>query len=242
MTTDASHDRVAALLGAYALDAVDADDAALVESHLESCSACAAELASHREVAAGLAHSFDDPPEGLWPSIADQLHGSSEPEPTRALTGRDGSRRRWPLIVATAAVAVAALLGGFAIVQENRIDRLEEQVAPTVRDLAEAALADAGSQRVELVGGDGTRVLGVVEGSGRGFLFADTLPRLPAERSYQLWGITGERAVSVGVLGATPGVVTFTVGDGADSLAVTNEVTGGVERTEQAPVVSGDLG
>ncbi|MPY95836.1 MAG: hypothetical protein GEV08_23115, partial [Acidimicrobiia bacterium] len=61
------------LLGAFALDAVDDDERAIVEEHLAVCARCRAEVAEHREVASLLAHGGGPAPEGLWPRIADSL-------------------------------------------------------------------------------------------------------------------------------------------------------------------------
>ena len=72
------HDEIAELLGAYALDAVEPDEAALVEDHLRECPRCAAEVAEHREVAAMLAHSGAPAPEGIWERI---VEGLEEPPP-----------------------------------------------------------------------------------------------------------------------------------------------------------------
>src|SRR5690606_4393398 len=67
------HDEIAELLGAYALDAVEPEEAAAVEAHLAVCPRCAAEVADHREVAAMLAHSGAPAPEGLWSRISASL-------------------------------------------------------------------------------------------------------------------------------------------------------------------------
>ncbi|HUP86441.1 MAG TPA: PP2C family protein-serine/threonine phosphatase [Acidimicrobiales bacterium] len=64
------HDRVAALLGAHALDAVDDDEAAAIEAHLPTCTRCRSELDAHREVAAHLAPSPAPVPDRLRASIA----------------------------------------------------------------------------------------------------------------------------------------------------------------------------
>ena len=48
-----SHEEASDLLGAYALDAVDGDEFAELEEHLETCPRCRAELDSLREVAGG---------------------------------------------------------------------------------------------------------------------------------------------------------------------------------------------
>src|SRR3546814_17505894 len=76
-SADMTHDEVQDLLGAYALDAVDDDERALVEDHLAECPRCRAEVHDHREVAALLAHGGQDAPEGIW----DRIVGSLEEAP-----------------------------------------------------------------------------------------------------------------------------------------------------------------
>ena len=71
-----THDEVADLLGAYALDAVDADERAAIEAHLATCARCRAEVAEHREAAALLANEGGDAPDGLWSRIAGSLEAA----------------------------------------------------------------------------------------------------------------------------------------------------------------------
>jgi anti-sigma factor RsiW len=68
-----THDEAAELLGAYALDALDPDETALVEAHLGECPRCMAEVARHHEVAGLLANTGADAPVELWDRIADRL-------------------------------------------------------------------------------------------------------------------------------------------------------------------------
>jgi len=70
---DLTHGEIQDLLGVYALDALDADEAELVRVHLLSCPRCAAEVAAHHEVSGMLANSGGDAPEALWEGIADRL-------------------------------------------------------------------------------------------------------------------------------------------------------------------------
>lgn len=78
MSTVLQHDEIESLLGAYALDAVDPDEAVLIERHLEDCPRCRAEVDAFRELAGRLGTSavVEDaeplPPE-LWDRIADGL-------------------------------------------------------------------------------------------------------------------------------------------------------------------------
>ncbi len=82
MTTplsSAEHQEIQELLGAYALDAVDKETAALVEAHLDECVKCSSEVDQHHEVAALLANSGGPSPVGLWEGIAARLDGASPP-------------------------------------------------------------------------------------------------------------------------------------------------------------------
>ena len=56
--SSAPHDHeIEELLGAYALDAVNAEEATAVEVHLTTCPRCRAELDAYREMAAALGNT-----------------------------------------------------------------------------------------------------------------------------------------------------------------------------------------
>jgi anti-sigma factor RsiW len=74
-----SHAEIQELLGAYALDAVDKETAALVEQHLTTCVRCSVEVSQHHEVAGLLANSGGASPASLWDGIASQHDGGVEP-------------------------------------------------------------------------------------------------------------------------------------------------------------------
>ena len=75
--TPLDHTGIEELLGAYALDAVDRDTAAVIERHLDGCVRCAAEVAQHHEVAGLLANSSGAPSAQVWDGIAARLDGTS---------------------------------------------------------------------------------------------------------------------------------------------------------------------
>lgn len=82
MERELTHEETQELLGAYALDAVDRDEADAIEAHLPGCPRCADELAGHREAAAMLAHVGAPAPEGVWDKISarlDEREGEGEP-------------------------------------------------------------------------------------------------------------------------------------------------------------------
>lgn len=78
-----AHDELQELLGAYALDAVDPEEAAAIERHLPTCPRCRNELTDHREVAALLGYAGAAAPSGVWDRIVASLE---EPPPALRLT------------------------------------------------------------------------------------------------------------------------------------------------------------
>lgn len=72
-------------IAAYAVGALEPDEAGALEAHLATCAACQAELAAHREALAHLVVD-EEPPPGLWGRIVATLpdapaaaDGASEP-------------------------------------------------------------------------------------------------------------------------------------------------------------------
>lgn len=244
-----THLEIQELLGVYALDAVSPEEADLVEVHLRECPRCRAEVAEHREVAASLAHVGSSAPEGVWSRIA----GSLEEAPpqldlARVVALRPG-RRSVPMRVAASVAAVAAAVIAVLGVQVSRLDGRTDELASALQrngldQAARAALFDDQARKVSLVSDDGaTFVQAVVRGNGDAYLVGNNLPPLPEGRTYQLWALLGDdRAVSVGVLGSSPGVSAFKIaGDDVTVLALTAEQEGGVAAPTAAPVVKGTV-
>jgi anti-sigma factor RsiW len=249
---------VEALLGAYALDAVDPDEREAVEAHLAVCPRCRAELAEHLETASFLAHGGASAPDGLWPRIASSLE---ESPPALRLGVVDGAaagsrdlgapKRLRPrgrsvvwAAVAAAAVVVVAVLAVQLVRQGNQIDDLHSQMAATgVSHAAMDALADPASRKIDLrsPSGQPMSATAVISPSGTGYLVPSELPRLTADRTYQLWALMPGKAISLGLLGAHPGVVAFPGKGPITGLAVTEEHAGGVVSSSNAPVLVGQV-
>jgi hypothetical protein len=85
------HEELGELLGAYALDAVDPDEAEAIEAHLAACPRCRAELVEHREVAGLLGFAGQEAPAGLWDRIEASMQ---EPPPALRLQRADVSALR----------------------------------------------------------------------------------------------------------------------------------------------------
>ncbi len=249
-----THDEIVEMLGAFALHAVDADEAVLVEAHLAECPKCRAELADHLEVAAALGNSGADAPDGLWDRIVSTLEES--PPPMRLSLPRSGeaevipiaSRRRTGgnrIVLAAlgaAAAAVIGVLGVKVVQQDDQIDRVEQALGgDTLLRAANAALLHPDASRSTLATPDGAvHMDAVLLPDGSGFLMADELPGLGDDRTYQLWGQTGSGMISLGLLGANPdGVVPFRASGDVAALAITNEAATGTNQPSTAPLLLG---
>ncbi len=83
-----NHDEIAALLGAFALDAVDPDEAEAIRAHLAECPRCSAEVAEHWEVTGLIANVGVDAPAEIWDRIAAQIDTEArDPSPRPAAPG-----------------------------------------------------------------------------------------------------------------------------------------------------------
>jgi hypothetical protein len=237
-----THDEIAELLGAYALDAVEADERAAIEDHLSTCVRCRAEVEEHREVASLLAHGGADAPDGLWDRIAGSLEA---PPPQLELAPVLPMRTRRLKQAAVAAVAAAAVilavLGLQVSRQDDRINDLQAALRNPMVPAFHDALADPASEVVDLKAADG-HVVGrvAITSDGTAFLGADALTPLAENRTYQLWGQSGEILVSLGVLGNRPQIVTFPASR-YSLFAITEEVAGGVVQTRNAPIATGSV-
>ncbi len=242
MMGDVQHDEVEELLGAYALDAVDADEAAAVEAHLASCPRCRAELDAHREVAAHLAQGGAPAPDLLWDRIADAIGGETPP-PLRLVVDERRSapptRRRLarlPMASAAAVLVVALVAAGFLLGRSGD----DEPAGGDLRELAMAAIESPDARIAALVDPDGTtQARAVVLPDGAGYLVPTSLPRLDAG-IYQLWGTDGDTVVSLGTMGASPEVVAFHADPRHTTLMLTAE-DAPVERSSNPAVVVGEL-
>lgn len=249
-----THRQIEELLGAYALDAVDDDERDLIEAHLAGCPRCRAEVATHRETAALLAHPGETAPEGVWSRIA---AGLEEPPPEMDMASvvpldpardkRDGrSRRAISLraagLIGAVAAAVTAFLGWSIGQQGAGVEdgARELVVQDDLRRAVTAALGEPDAEQVRLVSSDGRVGVHVVRlPGGTGFAVADKLAALPPERTYQLWGVTEDATISLGVLGRDPEVAPFHMSGPVLAYAVTEEVAGGVKESTRTPLVIG---
>jgi hypothetical protein len=248
--TEPTHDEIADLLGAFALDAVDAGERAMVEDHLRECPRCREEVRQHRDVAAHLAFAGEAAPEGLWERIAADLAPGPAPAELAHLypLRRSVAPRPWMVRSLTAAAAAIVLLVGAlgweVHTQDDRVASIRRAVgSSSLQGAALSALVDPRATKFVLTSTSGhVRIDGVVEPDGNGFLIPGAgggLPALPTSETYQLWAVSGAEQVSLGLLGPRPGIVPFQAsGARMAEVAITAEKAGGAVQPTRPPIAA----
>ena len=242
MDPELSPEEVQDLLAAYAIDAVDADERRIVDEYLAAHPEARAEVSGLQHSASFLAHTGGPPPPGVWERVESAIQGSQRPDapvaPPRLVPGARAPRttRRWQWIAAAASV-VAVLFGALWLFG---IDNNSGGTNSTAA-LARAAEHAPGARQAKLVDPDGAVLANaVVLPDGRGYLTSE-LPKLPAGRTYQLWGVDSRNTISLGVMGRSPTVIAFHASGHPAALAVTEERAGGVPVTTNDPTAVGNL-
>jgi anti-sigma-K factor RskA len=244
------------LLGAYALDALDVADRARVEAYLERDATARAQVDEMRETAASLALlpdvAADAPPE-MWERIAREIATDSDtgvPTPGAAPERDDladrrarRTRTRWMAAAAVAAAIAIVVLAAQVSSLRTRLDN--SRIGPTAMAAAfDRAATARGAREVGLQSKSGATLARVVLlPDGAGYLRGDKLEKLPANRTYQLWAVTGSAkhptVVSAGVLGPDPSALGFHASGPVRAFAVTVERVGGVVASHNQPVSQG---
>jgi len=246
------------LLGAYALDALDADDRSRVEAYLDREPTARAEVDDLRETAASLAllpdTPMDAPPE-LWARI-EQAIGATTPAAGVAAAGGAvddlASRRARRVAVRVAAIGTAAAAIAIVVLaaqvtslhrQLNRANSLSANATAAAFNRAATA---PGAREVGLESGSGATLARLVlMPDGSGYLRGDHLRPLSSHLTYQLWALTGNaktpNVVSAGILGPDPSAVRFSASGPVHGFAMTIESAGGVVRSRHTPIATASL-
>jgi len=189
----------------------------------------AQELDSFRRVAAALTDGLPEiapaPAPDLWDRISAEAGITSTSPPAPSV------RRLSRLMLAAAAIIAVVAVGtmSFLAVRDTPTDP---------RSLA-AAAADSSDNLVMTLhspeGFAGIEPAVIMQPDGTGYLVGDSLPRLEADRTYQLWVIVDDRIVSAALLGNAPEVIQFRAEGEISGIAISNEVAGGVVVSEVTP-------
>jgi hypothetical protein len=243
MDRELSDDAIADLLAAYAVDAVDDNERAAIGEYLTRTPEARDEVDEMQAVASILAYVGGPSPKGLWERIEAVITDSSSPLRVVATSvgvarptpgPRRGRSAHW---FAVAASVVALVFAGLWFVDGTRGSTATRDTAAMARTASTAR----GARRVVLTESGGHALAtAVVLPDGTGYL-TPALPALSSHKTYQLWGITKTRVISLGVLGPSPGAIAFQAAPPTLSLAITTETAGGVPVSRNAPTAVGDV-
>ncbi|HEY7273539.1 MAG TPA: anti-sigma factor [Actinoplanes sp.] len=227
-----------ALVGAYALDAVDDLERAAFEKHLLECASCRAEATELQETVARLADTtWSVPSPRLRTEVMAAVSRTRQVAPAAArVNGRETGTSRWRTrLVASAAAVVLAFGTGAAVfaVQQQRVrDERAVAAAAQVREArirAVLAAPDLVVRTSPMVGGGRVTVASAAsQGAAVVSMHADTAPS--PTQAYQFWTIRGTAApASADVLDPGEQAVVEVVRGvpGNDTFAVSLEPAGG---------------
>jgi anti-sigma-K factor RskA len=186
---------------AFALDALDRDETAEFERHLEICPDCEDELARLRIAAVALAFAVDQP----VPRPELRLRVLDTGAPVVAIR----TRRRPQIVTGAAVLAACAAL---ALVLKPWVDG-----------------RPAGALRSYQAGGSTATLL--VDRSGEAVLAVRRLPRLPVGKGYEVWVIEGGTPVPAGWIHGRLTMLTRPVSRGAAVAVSVEPLTGSARPT-----------
>lgn len=191
------------LIDGYLLGALDAGEVVSVRAHLQTCGACALLLAESRAVLSALPESLDDlmPRPDVKHRLLEMAATSDDAPPIDVGRAPGDARRPAPLragrrrfaqwaLVGAAAAAVVVLIGALAawgIVQTNRLDDRDAELAQARRTLdnvvsSARVLTMRGTEAAPQV-----NAALVVSGDGEVLVLANNVPQAEPGAGYHLW-------------------------------------------------------
>nr|WP_152909514.1 anti-sigma factor [Pseudactinotalea sp. HY160] len=246
------------LLAAWALDAVEPAERALVEHAISADPGLAREARALRETVAALAAQDAVPaPEHVRAAVLravatepQQDSGPVDERPPIDLAaasrrhgrGRQGEQggRGWRIARWAAAAAVVAAIAvptGIAVQESRQAEAARDRASSVIEALARPGA----TLYAQDVAGGGRAV--VVAAGGRGLFVMRGVPPAGSGRTYQLWAVGAGGAVSEGIIELRAGTARTDVDRLAagTTLAVTIEPAGGSPQPTTEPVVAIDL-
>jgi anti-sigma-K factor RskA len=227
--SERDHSQIEELLAVAALGGLEPDEEAALRremaEHGPDCEVCR-RLESEFEATAGLL-GFALDPVPVDPAIADRILAEARDVPPAARPVR--RQRQWARVVAVAAAVVLVVVGSIAITR------------PRTQTIAGATLDQ---QVVTFQGGSGVVAMAYTPGEPGALFVGRDLPAPGADRTYEIWAITGTTPVSAGCVEPSDGrIATFTDLDvsGSDLMAITVESSACPSQPTTDPVYTATL-
>ncbi len=178
---------------AYALGALDAEDARALEAHLRTCEACQAELADYRKISESLLMTV--PPRQPSPALRKRLQSRLPSAQPAHETGRPRFVWSFGELALAGALVLLFVINLFSFAQLRDFQRQSQNNQAVL-----AMLAYPGTQSIPINGGNisGTVLLDKDRNSAAVIVW--NLPTITAAQTYQIWWIepNGHR-VSAGI-------------------------------------------
>lgn len=217
-----------ALAGAYALDALDADERGVFEQHLADCPDCADEVRSLRDAAAELSHvSAVAPPPQLR---ADVLSAIKQVRPLAPVTDNVIALRRarvgrsvWQVMAAACAL-IALVAAGWGYQQRQDAGR-RSTADRAISSVLSASDATAVSGQV----GSGHATLVYSKAEKKLVLVGHAIPTLSKDKTYQLWMISPDGKSYTSAALFTPNGKGEVTTEAAGDLAATGKMGVSIE-------------
>jgi anti-sigma-K factor RskA len=224
-----------ALVGAYAVDALDDLERRRFEAHLAECETCARETRGLREAAAHLGTAVATPPPARLREKVLADVARVRPLPPLLANGHPRRRSRTPWLFTAAAAAclvIAVAMGGVALLAQQRADRA---VAANREVFQVLAAPDAQTVNAPVsTGGSGTVVASRAQ--GKAVVALSGLDRLSAAQTYELWFMGAGDPRPAGLL-TDSGEPFIASGLGeATQIGLTIEPAGGSARPTTQPI------
>ncbi len=232
---------VHALVGAYAMDALPAQEAAAFAEHLDQCPTCQQEVAELQITAAQLGLAVTQaPPAALRDQVLAAVAQTRQIPPRTPPTPSSKPRRRTlPRLLAVAAALVLIVGTGVLALVPN----LEEPTRPARPNPVAAVInaPDAQTSTVRLRGG-GTMTVISSDRRDQAVVLSQNLPPIPPDRVYQLWlvdeaGNARSADVLIDSSAPHPGAARLVRQlDDGNQIAITREPDGGSRQPTTAPL------
>ncbi len=268
------HDEFIELLALHALGALDGEDRDRLEAHLATgCVECARELAELEIAGSMLAWAAPPmrPSESLRGRLLESLNGSTvrasappsnEPIPfrpraeTSAPRSRTGAAAAAVTLLAAASVAIVFLTTSLLSMRselESAVRQLansrssEQQKDETIRE-QERKLGTITDPEVRFVALSSAVDVAWNPKERRGMVFARGLPKVAADKAYELWFIAGNTPVPAAVFNtddagnAVVEIKELAVSSLPELFAVTVEPAGGSAAPTTKPILAGPYG
>lgn len=203
-----THDTFAENAAPYALDALEPEEARTFEEHLRGCASCRSTIEEMRSVIAMLPFTVDlvEPPPHVKQQLMRQVRSTpvalaAAPNAAAGAAARYPAQSRgtpWlallqralPIGVALASVVLVLGLAALLVRQQRELDELRR---------VQAIVGSPGTVVAPVSAGEVQAKLYMLPDSPTAYLVVDGLPRLPADRDFQIWMLDEGGPVSVGV-------------------------------------------